>query len=461
MGLYFRKSVKLGPLRLTASKSGVSVSAGVKGARLTSGPRGTYITVGAHGLTYRQRIDRPPATRSVLQVPNPRPPAEPTYDPTDPFAIQTADVSELVDASNAQVLAELNERARLPAYAPWIFGLTIVFFLFTAGSVPALAWLVAALGAAAGVLVAQGDRHNRTTPLYYDLADGPGRTFADLGSLVKTLGGAQQVWRVQTRQANHDWKRNAGASHLLNRSAASAGVASPPFIRTNIEVTGINAGATQLYFMPDHLLVRQQGQYGAVDYRTLQVTVHPTSFIEDGRVPRDAEVIRHTWQYVNKKGGPDRRFKNNRQLPVMRYGEVQLTSPSGLNLVLHVSNAGVADSFARGVTQLQQRALDYAHEAVRPAGPQAAAGQPRSGRPGAAPPAGRHGSAPDRGRLAALRMLQVPADAGAEEIREAYRRLVQTYHPDKVGHLAPEFREVAEKRMQEINAAYANLTRDP
>ena len=41
----------------------------------------------------------------------------------------------------------------------------------------------------------------------------------------------------------------------------------------------------------------------------------------------------------------------------------------------------------------------------------------------------------------------------------AYRKLVQQYHPDKVANLAPEFRELAERRMKEINAAYQRLKR--
>lgn len=34
MGFRFRKSVKIGPVRLNVSKSGLGVSAGVKGARI-------------------------------------------------------------------------------------------------------------------------------------------------------------------------------------------------------------------------------------------------------------------------------------------------------------------------------------------------------------------------------------------------------------------------------------------
>jgi preprotein translocase subunit Sec63 len=35
--------------------------------------------------------------------------------------------------------------------------------------------------------------------------------------------------------------------------------------------------------------------------------------------------------------------------------------------------------------------------------------------------------------------------------------MAQMYHPDKVAGLAPEFRELAERRMKEINTAYAKL----
>ena len=59
----------------------------------------------------------------------------------------------------------------------------------------------------------------------------------------------------------------------------------------------------------------------------------------------------------------------------------------------------------------------------------------------------------------AYKMLKLHYNASEEEIIGAYRKLVQQYHPDKVANLAPEFREVAERRIKEINAAYAQLKR--
>lgn len=59
----------------------------------------------------------------------------------------------------------------------------------------------------------------------------------------------------------------------------------------------------------------------------------------------------------------------------------------------------------------------------------------------------------------AYEVLRVRPGASWEEITTAYRLLVQQYHPDKVANLASEFREVAERRMKEINAAYEELRR--
>lgn len=51
-------------------------------------------------------------------------------------------------------------------------------------------------------------------------------------------------------------------------------------------------------------------------------------------------------------------------------------------------------------------------------------------------------------------LLEVPHDADPEAIHRAYRRLARLYHPDKVAHLGPEIRALAEKKMQALNAAY-------
>ena len=77
------------------------------------------------------------------------------------------------------------------------------------------------------------------------------------------------------------------------------------------------------------------------------------------------------------------------------------------------------------------------------------------------------GTAPedDPGRMDApkdpFEVLGLPPTAGPDEIRAAYRQAVQAYHPDKVSHLGPEFKALAEKKFVEIQTAYKQLTGKP
>ena len=54
-------------------------------------------------------------------------------------------------------------------------------------------------------------------------------------------------------------------------------------------------------------------------------------------------------------------------------------------------------------------------------------------------------------------VLEISVSASSEEIKVAFRKMASLYHPDKVAHLAPEFREMADKKMKEINTAYGAL----
>ncbi|MEW5722765.1 MAG: DnaJ domain-containing protein [Thermodesulfobacteriota bacterium] len=54
-------------------------------------------------------------------------------------------------------------------------------------------------------------------------------------------------------------------------------------------------------------------------------------------------------------------------------------------------------------------------------------------------------------------VLGLSPGAGPEEIRAAYRRESQKYHPDKVSHLGEEFQELANQKFIEIKQAYDEL----
>jgi len=55
-------------------------------------------------------------------------------------------------------------------------------------------------------------------------------------------------------------------------------------------------------------------------------------------------------------------------------------------------------------------------------------------------------------------ILGVNRHASAGEIKNAYRKLANKYHPDKVDHLGEEFKKLAEKKFKDIQEAYQKLT---
>ena len=59
----------------------------------------------------------------------------------------------------------------------------------------------------------------------------------------------------------------------------------------------------------------------------------------------------------------------------------------------------------------------------------------------------------------AFRILGVAPGASGEQIGAAYRKLALLHHPDKVANEPRAVREASERRMKEINAAYALLKR--
>lgn len=56
-------------------------------------------------------------------------------------------------------------------------------------------------------------------------------------------------------------------------------------------------------------------------------------------------------------------------------------------------------------------------------------------------------------------ILGVPPGASNEEVKAAYRKLANQYHPDKVAHLGDEFQKLAEMRFKEIQEAYQKIVR--
>jgi hypothetical protein len=78
----------------------------------------------------------------------------------------------------------------------------------------------------------------------------------------------------------------------------------------------------------------------------MKVELITSQFREDEMVPSDSEEIGSTWLKVNKDGGPDKRFKANRKIPIMKYCQIKIKSTDGFSFTIMTSNYEVGKTAA-------------------------------------------------------------------------------------------------------------------
>ena len=352
--------IGIGPswARVRVSTRGVGMSAGPRVARMHVSNRGVGVSTGLGPISAWASARYPRLNRiTVGGSGGTRYLAEPQF---NPHAVAMSDVTgldalTLASTGSDDLVAQLNAADKFPKWTlvallsvGWVFG---TVSNFNSGEVGRgiTTVVLAIIAAGFAVVIYRKESIENLVPVEYTLE---GKIPAWTSEMERTwdslhrLGGAWRIVESGKVQTLHQYKTTAGASHLINRVGASFSTAHPKVLVPNITVPSVSSGNTTLYFLPDRILVRTGRKWTDVHYQHLQVDAHHQRFIEDETPPRDAQQVGTTWKYVNKDGGPDRRFKDNRQLPIMLYGRVTLSSSHGLSWILDLSVTSVADSLA-------------------------------------------------------------------------------------------------------------------
>jgi hypothetical protein len=286
----------------------------------------------------------------------------PTGTPTDQSSIQfqgteTASISQMVDSSSTALLEEISSKARKPPIWPWVLGLGVaVQAALATVAAPVWTYCVSLPICGLGLLLAiHADKLRKTVVLCYELAPHIEEAYENLHNAFGLLQGCSRVWHIASTgriTTTYDWKVNAGASQIVRRQGINPHLGAPPYFQCNVSIPVLPGGRQCLYFLPDRVLVWGSDGVGAVGFDEIEVCIRDTRFIESGTVPSDARVVDKTWNYVNKKGGPDRRFANNREIPIALYEEMLFTSKSGLQELFQLSRTGIATDIRSAMSRM-------------------------------------------------------------------------------------------------------------
>jgi len=338
MGFRYRKSINLGGgFRINLSKSGIGYSWGVKGYRITKTAKGTTrrtASIPGTGISYVQESGKNNGARSNRGV-NPASPRQmPAIDnnhyDTQNIVNNTANV--MVSAGLEDMLARASRILKLNKFAN--IGFWVTFIL-------GFGFQVLLLFAAAFLILKIFVRTKGTIALDYSIDPDQQSIVDDRMNPVIKITQCEKIWRIMQTSRVIDKKYASGASNTIKRTACKASTKVPFPFKANLQVASFKTGKETLLFLPDKLIIMQGSKIGALNYNDILISKHTTRFIESEGVPKDTQIVGQTWKYVNKSGGPDKRFKDNRQLPICLYGELELTSLSGLNTVIMYSNPQV------------------------------------------------------------------------------------------------------------------------
>lgn len=349
MGFYYRKSVKLGPLKFNFSKSGVGVSVGMKGFRIGTGPKGNYVHMGRNGVYYRKTIGKKEKTAKQSEDKNNEISVK-SHDNDLYFEkVESQNVSEILDSSSEQLVNEINEKRRMFSFK-WLS----LFGLFNI-------WIFIVLF----IIFHMIDKMRKTVVIVYNIDDDMQNELQSFYDSFKEMNRCSQKWQIVETRYNEDYKRNAGVSNVITRKNISINEKLPSFIKTNVMVPCIKLVNGSLCFLPDKLLIIKGKEVGALSYGNVCVKRYDEKFVETATRPSDAKILEYTWKYVNKSGERDRRYSENPKIPVVNYSHIDLSSENGLNEKMMFSKSGIGEKFVLEIQKLKGNNYDDNFDKVK------------------------------------------------------------------------------------------------
>lgn len=365
MSFRFRRTLGIIPgVRLNLSRSGPSVSLGRRGLHCTVGLRGTRTTVGFPGTglswtkyrSYSSGGKSRLGNRPHVTGPGSSPVFPEKIASNDPTAkvFESAPIERLGAGSTSELAPVLDAARKQWGYSPVVLAMAflLVGLAVLSNSPPATVGAIV-FGIIAWAATSLIDRKRRTVMLEYNLHDDELRKFNHMVEAFKRICNCERVWSVPLLVQQRDWKRNAGATQTIQAQKTTPRIRTPPLIKSNLTFPALQARKETIYFAPDAILVVAGSSVAALRYDEVEVDACSVKFIENDRAPRDTQVVGETWEFVNRKGGPDRRFANNRKLPVCLYGRLSLKSDSGLNEMFQFSQVDAAIQFASSVVAMR------------------------------------------------------------------------------------------------------------
>lgn len=364
MAWNYRRRIKIIPgVHLNLGKKGISTSIGVRGANLTLGERGTYLNTSIPGLGVynRQKISDDSITSSKQDGIQHVDQADNIFS-VDVQKITSQDMQGIKEA----IVAAHEQRNLLGADLKKI-NLSLIFskikligsYFLLIGifnkSIPSnIKNEILLKKNTIGQLI----EHIRNCYVKLDIeCDQEIKNKYDkVVEAFKNLATSNKIWKITGSYLQDTRINRSSASTLVKKTEVSFGIKSIDDIKSQFETLWMkNSNGTDMYFYPSFVVMFSTlKKFALIGLDEIALNHGEVRFVEAGSIPRDSNIIDETWAKVNKNGSPDKRFKGNYQIPIVKYGEINLSTKTGLNEEYQFSNYEYSESFSKVFTDYQK-----------------------------------------------------------------------------------------------------------
>lgn len=324
MGIRFRKSINLGcGFRVNLSKNGINYSWGVPGYRISKTSNGrlrSTVSIKGTGISFVDEINLKDKKKSDMRDI----PLEESFEEIK----NTENINQLQDLEFIEIKSKIENLLKYNKITTFIIIISILFFNVF------MMKLVLIIGIILKVFLHYKAKIN----IEYNFEDDTFETFNKRNSSWLLLNKSNMKWQILSQAFNKNLKVNAGAERILKRGKLLIKSKIPWFLKSNIMPVILEIKNEKVLLLPDKILILRKNRIGVIKYENLDINTDYVDFIEDGIIPKDAKIVDYTWKFLNKNGSPDKRYKNNKKLPICKYGKITITSPEGINLEFQISN---------------------------------------------------------------------------------------------------------------------------
>src|SRR5215213_10033485 len=251
-----------------------------------------------------------------------------------------------------RTLTRINNRprevGRLPLLAASGGALILAALLYVFEVLPSFAVLAVLSGGVLLVILLYVTQKAKTTIYLSYMGNLDEETSARFSSVREALEGLASSGRIWHLLDSAKLPKTGEVVPSPEREPARVGLLPTPGIKADVPVWGIEAGDVSIFFFPEGALLYRDDRYDALPYKSMKVAFSSGRFFEEENLPDDATVVERTWRFSRADGSPDPRYKkDNMQIPIVLYGLLGISTPTGPKVRLGVSDRFAAARFAR------------------------------------------------------------------------------------------------------------------